>query len=85
MNFLSDKFMCEVSHRLFDFFAKLLFAILDLTTCYHVQSSVESITNLIIFLLMFVCARAIVYEAPKNASLFVCFFSAFLLDDKFGQ
>ena len=52
--------MCEVSHRLFDFVAKLLLAILDLSTCYHVQSSVESITKLIIFLLMFVCAKAIV-------------------------
>ena len=53
----------------------LLLAILDLTTCYHVQSStsVESITKLIIFRLMFVCARAIVYGASKNASLFVFF------------
>ena len=63
--------MCEVSHRLFDFVAKLLLAILDLSTCYHVQSSVESITKLIIFLIMFVCARAIVQGASKNASLFV--------------
>ena len=42
MNFLSDKFMYEVSHRLFDFVAKLLLAIVDLTTCYYAQSSDES-------------------------------------------
>ena len=43
-NFLSDKFMYQVSHKLliFDFVAKLLLAIVDLTTCYYAQNSDES-------------------------------------------
>ena len=47
--------MFEVSHRLFNFAAKLLLATVDLTTFHHFQSSVESITKLSIFLRMFVC------------------------------
>ena len=38
----SDKFMYEVSHTIFDFVARLL--LVDLTTGYRFQSSVESIT-----------------------------------------
>ena len=40
--------MYEVLHTLFDFVAKLL--LVDLTTGYHFQSSVESITKRSIFL-----------------------------------